>query len=665
MVILLYFANAYMYNVNTDTNQVSYAGCLIVYPSSYSTADGKLHQYQWTNPLQCRDDLQAIPPWLITIINSGDKRASEDPVSYPSKRRQVALPSSAYQTLTMEVVQKKSGNQVARTWPRPGGYDFSQLDEQCPCGICGNVHSSNHFIVRRIISTCFKLANYSSRCKKVLVCGDQDVRALKDLAEAPTSDDRIVRILELITKDVGCALVYTSKQWLWFQGLIWEPISDIEVKHRLKKDVNYGVVETLKKCLSLSGVRKDEGDAGRLLTALEKCNKFLMKAGNINSVAETAKHLLLDESIASQLDTNKDVIAAANGVIDLQTGVLRKALQQDHLSRYVHTDYQGLDYPTPMIDSLFASIFNDDTEVISYMQRLLGYGITGHISNHKWAIWIGAGGNGKSLLLDCISNLLGPDMFCTPPKEVFFQSGRQGSAGGHTAHLQPLINKLICAREESNDCDVLDQALIKQCTGESLITSRAPYSSEYTTFMPTHLPILCCNALPKINVDDDGTLRRLIVVPFLNTYVSPSDRTPYDPQNPHHRLKDPTLRDKLNTESGKQQLLTWLVKGARDWFAGGKDLGEQPALLKNRLEQYIADNDVLRQFIQDQCEVGKEYKVKKDEFQQAFMQASGRNVKQSVLEVMMTKRGFAHKQAKIGGKQMRVYSGIRLGDIFA
>lgn len=177
--------------------------------------------------------------------------------------------------------------------------------------------------------------------------------------------------------------------------------------------------------------------------------------------------------------------------------------------------------------------------------------------------------------------------------------------------------------------------------------------------MATHLPILCCNALPKINVDDDATLRRLIVVPFVNKYCSPTDKQPYDPNNPTHRLKDSTLRDKLSTDIGRQQLLTWLVKGATLWYANEKKLPAQPALLSNRLDQYIADNDVLHQFILEHCEAGRDFKVKKDDFLNAFVRASGREVKQKVLEVMMAKRGYAPKQARIEGQKLKVYSGLR------
>lgn len=81
---------------------------------------------------------------------------------------------------------------------------------------------------------------------------------------------------------------------------------------------------------------------------------------------------------------------------------------------------------------------------------------------------------------------------------------------------------------------------------------------------------------------------------------------------------------------------------------------QQQHQLQHALDVYI------HRFIQEHCEKGGDHKVKKAEFQLGFVRFCGRDIKQNVLEVMMTKRGFAHKQARIEGKKMKVYCGIRL-----
>ena len=294
------------------------------------------------------------------------------------------------------------------------------------------------------------------------------VKVLQDVCYSPKTDDPYVKVLQVLTSDDGHMLAYTGKQWMCFTGTIWETISDIEIKRRLNIYVNHEVIETLVKFLP------NEGTAGEARKKFKVSNEYLKKAHNISSVAEKAKQLMLDESITEMLDTNKNILACQSGVIELTTGTLRKATPRDYLSRAVNAEFFDINRPTPDIHAFFDSIFNGDKEVISYMQRLLGYGITGHTRAQVWTIWTGVGANGKSTLLDLLIALFGPSMFAVPPKEVFFQAGKQGQAGGHTAHLCTLQGKLFIAREERDATDQLDTALIKSMTGESEITTRAP-----------------------------------------------------------------------------------------------------------------------------------------------------------------------------------------------
>ena len=333
-------------------------GCIVVYPSSYQGADGTMKTYRWQTAPTLAEKLKPMPPWLITILNNGLKRKTAQeshltsPASEPLPMDDPLAADGAYYAMTGELVRKEAGG-ITKTWTRRGGFDFEPSDRSIPCNLCGRVHDSNNYFVRRIISTCCTLKNYSpSCCTKVL--GEEDVEALTNLAMAPCLDDRIIDILRLVIRDQGHDLVYTGQQWLLFQGLIWEAISDMEVKRRLKLDVNYAVIQLLIKCLASRKKKRDLVENQKtMLDNLRKTFAYLMKSGNVTSVAESGKILRLDESISSKLDTNKDIIAAANGVIDLKTGVLREATTEDYLSRFIDTKYRGLEHPTPFVDAFF------------------------------------------------------------------------------------------------------------------------------------------------------------------------------------------------------------------------------------------------------------------------------------------------------------------------
>lgn len=154
-------------------------------------------------------------------------------------------------------------------------------------------------------------------------------------------------------------------------------------------------------------------------------------------------------------------------------------------------------------------------------------------------------------------------------------------------------------------------------------------------------------------------LKRLIVVPFVNVFCSPTDRVPFDPTNPQHRMKDPHLREKMATPKAKEQLLVWLVKGAVQWYKQG-DLGQTPGVLRESLQEYINDNDVLHQFIQEECQVDCKGSINAADFRARFVQASAQKISQKLLQEMMTKRGFKLKMLKDNGKTVRAYHGLTL-----
>ena len=644
-------------------------GCIIVSPTQYQ-AGGQLRKYEWLSPLGSIEELPAMPPWLIDVVNKDPDKAER-----PSKRRKTGaiVPAgaagrpepqdSAEERFFQSVKDRVAEHQgvIGRHWTRDNGFDFAPEDRSTPCHNCGANHTSNNYLARRVISTCFYIRNYSNRCC-TKIFNTKEVKALEDLYHAPTSDDRFVDLLRLVIRDDGHALAYTGKAWMCFQGLVWDTLSDLEIKRRIKVDLNYGILETLLRCLSQKddkgvNINAEEGD--RISVPLRKAHLHLMKAGNVNSVAESAKQLLLDETIAPQMDTNKDILACANGVVELQSGQLRAAVPGDYLSRFITTEYHP-DGENPDVDAFFASIFNNDRDVVDYIQRLLGYGITGHTSEQVWAIFTGLGSNGKSLLLDNLRDLL-QDFYLTPAKEVFFQAGRGSNAGGHTAHLCPLKGRRVVAREETNDIDRFDTELLKNMSGEGQITTRAPYSADYITFRPTHLTILACNKLPPIDIEDNAMLRRMIVVPFTNIYAGPDDRIPYNAANPRHRLKDPKLREKLQQPHVQRQFLRWLVEGAVAWYKNG--LGAQPEALKAAMGSYILDNDTVTQFLNERCVVGETLIVNAAQLKNVYIDAVGHKIKQKEFQRAMERRGFPFKVNKIGGTSAAVYRGLQLMEL--
>ena len=98
----------------------------------------------------------------------------------------------------------------------------------------------------------------------------------------------------------------------------------------------------------------------------------------------------------------------------------------------------------------------------------------------------------------------------------------------------------------------------KAVTGQSGINCRFMRENNFT-FMPTHKPVLMTNARPRISVDDNALLRRLIIVPFSNVYKHPDE---FDADDPTHRPIELGLGDRLTSRECQEQFVTWLVRGA-------------------------------------------------------------------------------------------------------
>lgn len=345
--------------------------------------------------------------------------------------------------------------------------------------------------------------------------------------------------------------------------------------------------------------------------------------------------------------TNIDLLPCNNGNIDLKTGSLVK---DGIVYQRIDIDYPGLDYDVSDIDKFMSMIFDNNIELIGYMQRLLGYAITGHSKEQCMIIFCGRGSNGKSLLLAIIEELLG--YYCTRASdEVFFKY--RNIKGQPTSHLTALRDKRICIREETSITRELNLETLKEITGNNKILARNHYDRHYIEFQPTVLPILSCNNKPKIDIKDDSISRRIIVIPFNMTFTSINDhKIPYDMNNPNHKIRDFDLKDNLLSADKQKQLLVWLIKGSIEWYKNG--LNTTPEIVRQAFHQYYDENDHVTYFINDYCVQNKNKSISIKIFRDLLIKEKNIKIKQDDLMTIMKNKGFEMK--KVRG--VRLYSGL-------
>lgn len=308
----------------------------------------------------------------------------------------------------------------------------------------------------------------------------------------------------------------------------------------------------------LRDLRKGENDPRKSMS--------LGSAGRRDHVVTMLQGLpdVLDKD---EWDTDRDVIAAPNGVIDLRTGELRDGQPGDRITKSVSVAYDP-DAKCPRWERFVEEIFADHPDIAPYLQRLLGYGLTGHTSEHVFAVLYGQGSNGKSTLLTALNEILG-EHAATVPFDMFTTSGK--SRGGPDAEL--LVGSRLALASETNRSAVLDSAAIKNATGGEEITVNPKYRDPYS-FKPQALILLATNYKPTVREQDHGTWRRVKLLPFLQKFD-----------------KDPKLEQELRSEYAG--ILAWLVRGAMDWYASGL---EEPECVTEAVADYREESDPLSGF---------------------------------------------------------------------
>jgi putative DNA primase/helicase len=193
---------------------------------------------------------------------------------------------------------------------------------------------------------------------------------------------------------------------------------------------------------------------------------------------------------ADQLDRDPMLLNCLNGTVELGTGQLRQHQQADLLTKLAPVEFAA-QARCPRWLKFLGEIFDNKPELIAFMQRLLGYCLTGKVDLHVLPIFWGSGANGKSTLLNTILAILGVDYASGLPRDLLLHH----QFSGHPTGLWYLKGKRLTAAQETGEGRRLNEALLKQLTGADRITAR-PMRTDFSDFDPTHKIILSTNHRP-------------------------------------------------------------------------------------------------------------------------------------------------------------------------
>jgi P4 family phage/plasmid primase-like protien len=258
---------------------------------------------------------------------------------------------------------------------------------------------------------------------------------------------------------------------------------------------------------------------------------------------------------ADRFDTDPYALNVRNGTIDLTTGTLRPHRRDDYIAKLADVPFD----PNAVCltwDRFLAGVFPNDPELVGWVQRLVGYCLTGATKEHAVVVAWGTGGNGKTVFGETLIDLMG-DYAHKANVELLLAGKHDRSATERAA----LAGKRFVVASEAGDGRRLNEPLVKECSGGDRITARFLYQDEFT-FVPQFKVLLATNYRPEVRGVDEGVWRRLRLLPFVQRFWKSGEA-----EGLPHLKADPDLRSKLQAEL--PGILAWAVRGAVAWHRDG------------------------------------------------------------------------------------------------
>ena len=377
-------------------------------------------------------------------------------------------------------------------------------------------------------------------------------------------------------------------------------------------------------------------DYARLLArSLSDGKRVIGKAATAGGVERLARADRAHAVTSSTWDRDPLLLGTPVGVIDLETGELSDPKRENRITKQTGCSPEHGD-PELWLRFLDQSL-DGDKELIKFLQLWAGYCLTGLTTAHALLFIFGPGGNGKSVFLNTLINILG-SYGAVAAMETFTAS----KGDRHSTELAMLRGARLVTASETEEGRAWAEAKIKAMTGGDPITARFMRQDNFT-FRPQFKLTIAGNHAPSLRSVDDAMRRRFNIAPFV-----------LKPANP-----DRFLEEKLRAEY--PQILAWAIAGAREYLASGLT---RPDAVVSATNEYFSEQDIFGQWFQERCfeeagcwETCANFYADWTTFSKSHGEEPG-SLKS--FGTQMGRRGYKSKARKDLGVVGKIYSGVKL-----
>ena len=419
----------------------------------------------------------------------------------------------------------------------------------------------------------------------------------------------------VLAREYGDVLAYTNAtDYLTFNGQYWKEDKQLAIGKVLEfmdlqladalEQYEKSVIELVNSGIDESAVR----EGGKALTKVietpiqqklysiylssKAYYQFVMKRRDyryITATHNTAKPMLAID--LSELDKDDMLLNTPNATYNLRNGLrnYHEHDPKDYITKI--TTVSPGDEGLGLWKETLATFFCNDQELIDYVQEIIGMTAIGKVYQEHMIIAYGGGANGKSTFWNTIARVLGSYSGKLSADALTMNNKRNVSP-----ELAELKGKRLVIASEMAEGMRLNTAVVKQITSTDEIQAEKKYKDPFH-FVPSHTLVLYTNHLPKVGANDDGTWRRLVVIPFNAKISGRSD------------IKN--FADYLYDNAGPA-ILSWIIEGAEKAIKANFKTSVPKAVI-NSVKSYREANDWLGHFINESCVVGEKLSEKSGE----------------------------------------------------
>ena len=381
-----------------------------------------------------------------------------------------------------------------------------------------------------------------------------------------------------------------NKSWYVYNGTVWEQDTGaVLVNDRLKEFV---------RLLSIYSCELTANEVD-----INKYREFVSKLSDRRARDRIIKDAQSEAVIyIDDFDKNPYLINCENGTYDLESGTFHFHKADDFLTLKTNCVYmtENMDYKFSRWQEFINEITENDKEKAKYLQRALGYSLLG-IANEECMFF--AHGkttrNGKGTLYNTIISILG-DYATTADSGLICVRGGARDINAASPAVMALKGKRVVVMSETKERDVLDVRVIKNYTGNDYIPARALYGDVVNIKLQCTLWLMC-NDLPQVNDKTLFSSDRAKVVEFTKHFSE--------------QERDVTLKQKFLKKESKAVIFKWLLDGYKDYAKYGL---ADPQVIKDAITKYEEQDDLVKRFVEEYCEIDKESRTLNTTLYKAF-----------------------------------------------